>query len=250
MLVIGTSCVPDHAWNEVILALQWIGWDHPDLRFLTCGAPHAHTETESARWQHVPSISAPESLAILQDRPICVVVYASGGPPWLHDLLAEGCAVIAVVACLDQTSADAEYKKDVTDKSPEWQSRLNSKNTEDLLQLAVPNGFTGPRSSIFPLTSSDECGRVFNFVGNVKKGVIQVPADGRMIAQAIDSLLIDPVRLSALTFHGSAYVGRLPRPRETAHALLREFRAACAPDVKLHNGGDVELVDDPLFDVA
>src|SRR5271157_3065917 len=56
---------------------------------------------------------------------------------------------------------------DVTDKSPEWQSRLNSKNTEDLLQLAVPNGFTGPRSSIFPLTSSDECGRVFNFVGNV-----------------------------------------------------------------------------------
>ena len=58
--------------------------------------------------------------------------------------------------------------------------------------------------------------------------MIQVPADGRMIAQAIDSLLIDPVRLSALTFHGSAYVGRLPRPRETAHALLREFRAACA----------------------
>src|SRR5271166_3695922 len=56
---------------------------------------------------------------------------------------------------------------DVTDKSPEWQSRLNSKNTEDLLQLAVPNGFTGPRSSIFPLTSSDEYGRVFNFVGNV-----------------------------------------------------------------------------------
>ena len=192
VLMIGTSSVPDHAWNEVILALQWIGWDHPDLRFLTCGAPHTHTETDSARWQRVPSISAPESLAILQDRPICVVVYPSGRPPWLHDLLAKGCAVIAVVACLDQTSADAEYKE----------------------------------------------------------GVIQVPANGRMIAQAIDSLLIDPVRLGALTFHGSAYVKRLPRPRETAHALLREFRAACAPDVKLRHGGDVEFIDDPLFDVA
>ena len=192
VLVIGTSSVPDHAWNEVILALQWIGWDHPDLRFLTCGAPHTHKDTDSAHWQRVPSISAPESLAILQDRPICVVVYPTGRPPWLHDLLAKGCAVIAVVACLDQTSADAEYKE----------------------------------------------------------GVIQVPANGRIIAQAIDSLLIDPVRLGALTFHGSAYVGRLSRPVETAHALLREFRAACAPDVKLHNGGDVELVDGPHFEVA
>jgi len=64
-----------------------------------------------------------------------------------------------------------------------------------------------------------------------QQGMIQVPADGRMIAQAIDSLLIDPVRLGALTFHGSAFVGRLPRPIATAHAPLREFRAACAPDV-------------------
>ena len=192
VLVIGTSSVPDHAWNEVIPALQWTGWDHPDLRFLSCGTPHAHTETESARWQHVPSIYAPEFEAFLHDRPVCVVIYASGRPPWLNDLLAKGCAVIAVVACLDQTSADAEYKE----------------------------------------------------------GVIQVPANGRMIAQAIDSLLIDPVRLGALTFHGSAYVGRLSRPVETAHSLLREFRAACTPDVKLHHGGDVEFIDDPLFDVA
>ena len=219
------DCVPDHAWNEVILASSGSAGTTPTCGSRLAASSRSYRDREPQAFTDGPSISAPESLAILQDRPICVVVYASGGPPWLHDLLAEGVAVIAVVACLDQTSADAEYKKDVTDKSPEWQSRLNSKNTEDLLQLAVPNGFTGPRSSIFPLTFSDECGRVFNFVGNVKKGVIQVPADGRMIAQAIDSLLIDPVRLSALTFHGSAYVGRLPRPRETAHALLREFRA-------------------------
>ena len=80
--------------------------------------------------------------------------------------------------------------------------------------------------------------------------MIQVPAHGRMIAQAIDSLLIDPVRLGALTFHGSAFVGRLPRPIATAHAPLREFRAACAPDMKSHLGGNVEFIDDPLFDVA
>ena len=33
VLVIATSSVPDHAWNEVILALQWIGWTTP-----TCGS--------------------------------------------------------------------------------------------------------------------------------------------------------------------------------------------------------------------
>jgi len=192
VLVVGTSCVPHRAWNEVALALEWIGWYHPDLRFLTCSDPDAHTEPDNGRWLRVASISAPESLAILKDRPICVVLYPSGRPPWLHDLLSMGCAVIAVVACLDQTRTDAEFKE----------------------------------------------------------GVIQVPADGRMIAQAIDSLLIDPVRLGALTDHGTAYVGSLPRPIESARALLREFRAACTPDVKLHHGDDDEIHDDPLFDVA
>ena len=83
----------------------------------------------------------------------------------------------------------------------------------------------------------------------IKEGVIQVPADSRMIAQAIDSLLIDPVRLGLINL-GAAYVGSLPRPIESARALLREFRAACSPDVKLHHDDNVELIDRLACDVA
>jgi hypothetical protein len=35
------------------------------------------------------------------------------------------------------------------------------------MQPTVFNGFRQPRPSIYPLTTSDECERVFNFVGNV-----------------------------------------------------------------------------------
>ena len=46
----------------------------------------------------------------------------------------------------------------------------------------------------------------------------------------------------APTDHGTAYVGSLPRPIESARILLREFRAACTPDVKLHRGDDDEFM--------
>ena len=192
LLVIGTSRVPDHSWDEMALALEWTGLDHRDLRILTCGAPHALHKPKGARWQNVPSINEPEFSAILHDRPICVVIYPSGEPIWLHDLVARGCAVIAVAACLDQTNPEAEYKE----------------------------------------------------------GVIRVPANGRMIAQAIDSLLIDQVRFGALTARGCVVVKGMPRPIEAARSLLREFRNACAPDLKVHHEGQVEIVDDLRFEVA
>ena len=192
VLMIGTSTVPDQAWNEAVLALQWIGWDHPDLRLLTCGAPPACTEQSNAQLELIPSMAVPEYEAILKDRPICVVLYPSGRPPWLYDLLAKGCPVIAVVASLDRFPADAEFRE----------------------------------------------------------GVIHVPADGHRIAQAIDSLLIDPVRLGELTIRGTACVRSMPRPIEAAWALLREFRAACGPDVKLHHSRDDKAADDRLFQVA
>ena len=49
-----------------------------------------------------------------------------------------------------------------------------------------------------------------------REGVIHVPADGHRIAQAIDSLLIDPVRLGELTIRGAACVRSMPRPIEAA----------------------------------
>jgi hypothetical protein len=137
-------------------------------------------------------MAVPAYEALLKDRPICVVLYPSGRPPWLHDLLAKGCPVIAVVASLDQPPADAEFKE----------------------------------------------------------GVIHVPAEGHRIAQSIDSLLIDRIRLGALTIRSAAAVRSMPRPIEAARALLREFRAACRPDVKLHHSRDDQSIDEPLFDVA
>ena len=60
------------------------------------------------------------------------------------------------------------------------------------------------------------------------EGAIPVPGEARVIAQTIDSLLIDPVRLSTLKALGGAYVRSLPRPIETARTLLRKYVAACA----------------------
>ena len=83
-----------------------------------------------------------------------------------------------------------------------------------------------------------------------KEGLIRVPASGRAIAQAIDSLLIDPVRLGALMARGSAVVKGLPRPIEAARALLREFQNPSAPDLKVHHEAQGERVDDQRFGVA
>ena len=157
MLVIATSSVLDHAWNEVILALQWIGWDHPDLRFLTCGAPHTHYRDRQRT---------------LATCPLDLCTRILGDPARSADL--RGCLPFRAAAV-----------------------------------AARPAGqrMRGHRCRGMP--GSDECRR------GIQGGSDSGPANGRMIAQAIDSLLIDPVRLGALTFHGSAYVGRLPRPRPT-----------------------------------
>ncbi len=186
MFVAGTSSVPSRAWDEIQLALQWIRCDHPDLRTVTCGRPLSVREHPGAHREHVDTIDTPESQEILKGKPICVVASAAGEPPWLRDLIANGCAVVSIVACLDPNSFDAE--------------------SED--------------------------------------GVIRVPAEGRIIAQTVDSLLIDSIRLSALTVRGHAYVSRLPRPIATARALLHEFHTACTPGLKLRRGDHVEPVKD------
>ena len=174
-----------------MLSLQWISWNHPTLRFLACGNPEPRVGVEIPRFQHVTAVSDPAVVKALRDQPICVVAYSFGRPPWINDLLAKGCAVIAVAAGPERSDSDSEYRE----------------------------------------------------------GVIRVPGEGRVIAQTIDSLLIDPVRLTALKSLGGAYVRSLPRPIETARALLRKYVAACAPEVNLHHGHD-GLIPESLNDVA
>jgi glycosyltransferase involved in cell wall biosynthesis len=192
VLMLGTSSVPDRAWDEGIAALQRIGSDHPHLRFFICGAPPSCEAHRNGAFGRIASMADPAYELLLKDRPICVVLCPSGRPPWLHDLLAKGCPVIAVVASVLQAPVDVEFRG----------------------------------------------------------GVIQIAAEAHEITQTIESLLINPVRLSSLTIRSAAAVRSMPRPIEAARALLREFRAACRPEVKVYFGSDDHSNNDLLFDVA
>ncbi len=52
-------------------------------------------------------------------------------------------------------------------------------------------------------------------------GLVTVPLDGSTMAAAVDSLLVDRVRLSTLTHRAAAHVRGLADPREAARTLLR-----------------------------
>jgi hypothetical protein len=192
VLAIGISSVTDEVWNEVNLALQRIGVERSELRLAICGAPGSCTGERNTPLELIASMAAPEYEAFLRGRPICVVLYPSGRPPWVNDLLARGCPVIAVVSSSAHRSPGAEFKE----------------------------------------------------------GVICVPADGHMIAQAIESLLIDSIRLGQLMFRSAAAVRSMPGPIEAACAILREYRAACGQDVIQHHISEEWLIDGPRSEVA
>ena len=71
-----------------------------------------------------------------------------------------------------------DVKIDVTDKSLDRHSGSNRENAESRLQPSEATAFTKPKPSIYPLVLSDECGRMFNFVGDVKIGFDFCPPRG------------------------------------------------------------------------
>jgi glycosyltransferase involved in cell wall biosynthesis len=192
VLMIGTANVPDAVWNEGIAALQRIGSDHRHVRVLTCGAPPCCGEPGNPGFGMISSMADPVFEAFLKDRPICVVLCPSGRPPWLHDLQAKGCPVIAVVSSVIQPSVDVEFKE----------------------------------------------------------GVIHVSIESHEIAQAIESLLIDRIRLGALKIRCATVVASMPGPIEAAQVLLREFRAKSRKEVRLHQSRDDQPMVRPLGEVA
>ncbi len=56
-------------------------------------------------------------------------------------------------------------------------------------------------------------------------GVIEVHPDGWEIARAIDSLVIDRIRLGSLVLRSAEHLRNLPSPAARARALIEEFRA-------------------------
>ena len=192
VLMIGTASVPDSVWTEGIVALQRITSDHPHLRVLTCGAPLSCEQPGNPGSGMIASMADPAFEAFLKDRPICVVLCPSGRPPWLHELQAKGCPVIAVVASVIPPPVDVEFKE----------------------------------------------------------LVIHVSIESHQIAQAIESLLIDRVRLGALKIRSAAVVTSMPGPNQAIQVLLRAFRTACREDVKLHQSQDDQPNGRPLSDVA
>ena len=93
------------------------------------------------------------------------MLYPSGRPPWVFDLMAAGCPVIVVVSTGDPP----------------------------------------------PMAREEE------------EGHVAAPADSVAIARAIDSLLIDPVRLGLVTYRAADRVRDMPDAGAAAWELLRAF---------------------------
>ena len=69
-----------------------------------------------------------------------------------------------------------------------------------------------------------------------KLGIVPVPGDRLIIAEAIESLLINRIRLGFLLIRSRNVVKTLPAPIEAARAILDELRSVIGAQLKLHEG--------------
>jgi glycosyltransferase involved in cell wall biosynthesis len=175
---VATSSLPYRAWDAAVAALGRIHSDHPDVRIVLGGdAASRGAAVGGLPYQSLPRLDGEEFDGLLAERPVCVVLYPSGRPPWVNDLMAAGCPVIAVASCLGH----------------------------------------------------------HHVVSESVEGVIGAYAEADAITEAIDSLLIDRIRLTALTSRAADRVGDMPDAGEAARALLRAFDAAGEPTVSNHH---------------
>ncbi|MGO9596801.1 MAG: glycosyltransferase [Isosphaeraceae bacterium] len=101
-----------------------------------------------------------------------------------------------------------------------------------------------------PVITVSRCSNPCDASSEFERAVIDVPADASLIAQAMDALLIDPVRCSALALRAADYLRRMPRPVDTARALLRAYRGDSHEELKLHDCGDGTASGGPVSQVA
>jgi glycosyltransferase involved in cell wall biosynthesis len=138
----------------------------------TCDDAAPRGETAGLPYRGSPRLVSASVADLLAERPVCVALYPTGRPPWVYDLLAAGCPVIAVAACLEPPGAGPEREE----------------------------------------------------------GFIAAPAEAATLSRAIDALLIDRIRMSALCYRAAARVRDLADAREAARTLLDALDAAVAPD--------------------
>jgi hypothetical protein len=191
LLVAAISSLPDDAWSEAVAALDRIHAAHPDVPIALCGPAAQRGQAAGLPYRGLPRLDGDEFEVLIAERPVCVVLYPSGMPLWVYDLLACGCPVVAVAACVDNPSEEPEFLE----------------------------------------------------------GFVTAPADAGMLASAIESLLVDRIRMSVLTYRGAARVRAMPDATEAARMLLRALVTAGTPALKPHQG-DAQSSCGPTAQVA
>jgi len=174
VLVAASSSLPDRAWGEAITALRLTRIDHPDVRIVLVGDAAMRGAAAGLNYECLPRLDGFWFESFLVKRPICLTLYPSGRPPWIFDLMAAGCPVIAVPSCLQQ----------------------------------------------LPITPE------------LEEGLITVHSESASIARVIDALLIDRIRLTALTARAQARAQEMPDALEAAQTLLRAYHEAVVPGAR------------------
>jgi hypothetical protein len=141
------------------------------VEIVLCGDAATRGASAGLPYRALPRLDGDDFAGLLAERPVCVALFPTGRPAWVHDLQAAGCPVIAVAACMEQRDAGPE----------------------------------------------------------IDEGLVAASADSGTLARTIDSLLVDRIRMSMLTFRASERVRDMTDAREAARTLLRAFDTAAAP---------------------
>jgi hypothetical protein len=65
------------------------------VRIVFCGGAAPRGQQAPFPKQVIPWLDGPEFDGLLAKRPVCLALFPSGSPPWLNDLMAAGCPVVA-----------------------------------------------------------------------------------------------------------------------------------------------------------
>jgi glycosyltransferase involved in cell wall biosynthesis len=161
LLVVAATNLAEDVWNDALAALTQIHHVYPEVQMVFGGGAAPRSCQAPFPTQVIPWLAGSEFDTLLTRRPICLALFPEGSPPWLRDLMAAGCPVVAASS----------------------------------------------HASLHPLRESlDE--------------LIRVQAETTAVGMAVESLLIDRVRLIALSHAATSSTRNLPNAEAIAGLLL------------------------------